>query len=143
MAKITAELTSGTAVRIGNGRHTWSADEPENAGGDGTAPDPYEMLLGALAACTCITVALYCRSKDWKLDNVSVEYFHDRVHADDCDDCDDDLTGHLDRIRSRVFIDGDFDDEQRDRLREVAVRCPVHKTLDRGVEFTDEQVHVA
>ncbi|MFO8076715.1 MAG: hypothetical protein R6T85_11430, partial [Egibacteraceae bacterium] len=78
----------------------------------------------------------------WKLDNISVEYEHDRVHADDCDDCDSDASGHLDRVRSRIFIDGDFDDAQRDRLRQVAVRCPVHKTLDRGITFGHEEIHV-
>lgn len=140
MAAITAELTSGTAVHITNGRHTWGADEPTDAGGDDTGPNPYELLLGSLAACTCITVALYCRHKEWKLDNISVEYWHDRVHADDCDDCDSDATGYLDRVRSRIYIDGDFDEAQRDRLKQVAVRCPVHKTLGHGIAFGDEVV---
>jgi len=140
--KITADLTGGAYVRVTNGRHVWIGDEPESAGGTDEAPNPYELLLGALAACTCITVSLYCQHKGWKLDNVSVEYEHDRVHADDCDDCDSDATGHLDRVRSRIFIDGDFDDAQRERLRQVAVRCPVHKTLDRGITFGHEEIHV-
>lgn len=140
MAEITAELTVGTTVRITNGRHEWSADEPTDVGGDDTGPNPYELLLGALAACTCITVAMYCRHKEWKLDNISVEYWHDRLHADDCDDCEKDATGYLDRVRSRIYIDGDFDEAQRDRLKQVAVRCPVHKTLDHGISFGDEVV---
>jgi len=140
MAKITAELTSGTAVRISNERHEWGGDEPPDAGGDDTGPTPYEQLLGSLAACTCITLALYCRHKEWALDNVSVEYRHDRVHASDCADCEADASGYLDRVRSRVYIDGDFDDAQRERLRQVAVRCPVHKTLDKGITFGDEIV---
>ena len=141
-AKITADMTGGTCVRITNGNHVWTADEPADAGGDDAGPNPYEMLLGALAACTCITVAMYCRHKGWTLDNVSVEYTHDRVHADDCEDCEEEASGYLDRVRSRIFIDGDFDDQQRQRLREVAVKCPVHKTLDRGINFGDEEVHV-
>lgn len=140
MAQITAELTTGLAVRISNGRHSWGADEPTGAGGEDTGPNPYELLLGALAACTCITVAMYCRHKGWALDNISVEYSHDRVHADDCEDCDAEASGHLDRVRSKIFIDGDFSAAQRERLEQVAVRCPVHKTLAKGISFGDEIV---
>ena len=63
MSKITAKLTDGMAVRISNGRHDWNADEPLAAGGTDTGPDPYELMLSALAACTCVTIAGYCRHK--------------------------------------------------------------------------------
>ena len=142
MATITATLTEGLRVEVTNGRQSWTADEPADLGGTDTGPNPYELLLGALASCTCITVSLYCRRKGWALDNVSVEYSHDRVHADDCEECEDDVEGYLDRVRARVFIDGDFDEAQRARLQEIAVRCPVHKTLERGITFADEQVLV-
>ncbi len=56
MAQITAKLTSGMAVQMSNGRHVWNADEPLEAGGTDTAPNPYELLLGSLAACTCVTI---------------------------------------------------------------------------------------
>lgn len=142
MSTISAELTSGFTVRVTNGRHTWFGDEPRDAGGADQGPNPYELLLGALAACTCITVSMYCQRKGWKLDAISVDYTHDRVHAEDCDDCDQKpRSGYLDRVRSRIFIDGEFTDEQRARLREVAQRCPVHKTLDQGMTFTTEEVH--
>lgn len=142
MSDVSAELTADTAVRVSNGRHVWHSDEPTDVGGGDTGPNPYELLLGALAACTCITVSLYCQRKGWKLDRVSVEYTHDRVHADDCEECDKDAVGYLDRVRSRVVIDGEFDEAQRERLSEIAVRCPVHKTLDRGITFADEEVVV-
>lgn len=142
MTAVTAELTDTTTVRVGNGRHTWVGDEPHDAGGEDTGPTPYEQLLGSLAACTAITVSLYCRHKGWDLDGVTVEYHHGRVHADDCEDCDDDATGFLDHVQGRVVIDGDFDDAQRARLEQVARRCPVHKTLERGVVFGEEQVLV-
>ena len=137
MATVTAELTSGTAVTLSDGRHRWLADEPPGAGGTDTGPTPYELLLGALAACTCVTLSLYCRHKGWALKAVSVRLSHDRVHAKDCEDCDKDDTGFIDRVTSDVHVAGDFDADQRKRLGEVAVRCPVHKTLAKGVKFAD------
>ncbi len=137
MARITAELTSGLQVTISNGRHTWRGDEPAAAGGDDTGPTPYEMLLGALAACTCITLQLYCRHKGIVLKAVSATYDYDRVHAEDCVDCDNPKRGHLERVSSHIRIAGEFDDAQRKRLAEVAERCPVHKTLANGVHLVD------
>jgi putative redox protein len=137
MTRITAELTSGTAVRLSNGRHEWAGDEPLGVGGTDTGPNPYELLLGSLAACTCITVALYCKRKGIALDRISTRYDFSRVHADDCADWDDPKQGLIDKITSNVHIEGDFDEVQRTRLAEIAQRCPIHKTLARGVVFED------
>lgn len=139
MATITAELRDGAAVTLDDGRHSWSADEPVGAGGTDTGPTPYELLLGSLAACTCITLWLYCRHKGWALEGVTARLEHDRIHIRDCEDCHQKAqSGYIDRITSHVEIRGDFDEQQRKRLREVATRCPVHKTLDRGVTLRDE-----
>lgn len=136
-SRIVAELTAGTMVAISNGRHRWSADEPVAAGGDDTGPSPYELLLGALAACTCATLALYARHKRIPLKAVTVILEHDKVHADDCHECDNPAGGYIDRVTTDVRIAGEFDDAQRQRLAEVAQRCPVHKTLAQGVHFAD------
>ncbi len=138
MARITAELSSGTLVTLSNGRHTWRADEPPDAGGDDMGPTPYELLIGSLAACTLITLALYCRHKRIPLKGISATYEHGRVHAKDCEDCEDTHKGFIDRITSRVRIAGSFDDAQRKRLEQIVGRCPVHKTLESGVRMTDE-----
>lgn len=138
MSTITAELTRGTEVAISNGRHAWRADEPQSAGGNDTGPTPYEMLLGALAACTCITLALYCRHKGIRLKSVAASYELNRIHADDCEDCEDDAKGFIERIHSRIRIAGEFDDAQRKRLAQVAQRCPVHKTLTGKLQIADE-----
>ncbi len=137
MARITANLTSGMAVRLSNGRHEWKADEPIDAGGTDTGPNPYELLLGSLAACTCITIASYCQFKKLPLESVSAVYDFSRVHADDCKDCDIPDRGFIEKITSNVHIEGNFDDAQRKRLAQIAERCPVHKTLAHGVEFED------
>ena len=137
MARVTAQLESGTAVRLSNGRHEWKADEPVELNGTDTGPNPYELLLGSLAACTCITLAIYCKHKGIKLDSVSAHYEFGRIHAKDCEDCDESEKGFIDRIESQIRIQGDLDEAQRARLAQVAERCPVHKTLDRGVTFSD------
>jgi putative redox protein len=137
MARITAKLTSGMVVKLTNGRHEWAADEPLDAGGTDTGPNPYELLLGSLAACTCVTLAWYCRHKKIALESVSTTYDFSRVHADDCKDCDVPDRGFIEKITSKVHITGDFDEAQRKRLAQIAQRCPVHKTLAHGVAFED------
>ena len=137
VSQITATLTSGMAVSLSNGRHEWTADEPIALGGTDTGPNPYELLLASLAACTCITLSYYCQHKGIALESVSASYDFARVHADDCEDCDDPRTGFIDKITSHVRINGDFDDVQRKRLAEIVERCPVHKTLANGVAFSD------
>jgi putative redox protein len=137
MASITAKLTSGMAVQLSNGRHQWNADEPHNAGGTDTGPNPYELLLGSLAACTCITISWYCQHKQLPLESVSASYDLSRVHADDCEDCDIPDRGFIEKVTSNVHIAGDFDEAQRKRLAQIAERCPVHKTLSHGIVFED------
>jgi len=137
MTQITAKLTSGMLVNISNGRHEWTADEPLAAGGSDSGPDPYELLLSSLAACTCVTIAWYCRHKGLSLESVSTTYDFSRVHADDCEDCDKPDKGLIDKITTNVHIVGDFDEAQRKRLAQIAQRCPVHKTLAQGVQFED------
>lgn len=137
MTQITAELTSGTQVTISSGRHTWRADEPIDAKGTDLAPNPYEQLLGALAACTCITLSLYCQHKGIALKSVTTSYEFRRIHAEDCEGCEDAKGGRIEQVTSYVRIAGDFDEAQRKRLTQIAGRCPVHKTLAQGVRLVD------
>jgi putative redox protein len=137
MAIVTAELRGGTVATIRSRQFTWVADEPPAARGTDTGPTPYEMLLGSLAACTAITLRLYADHKGIELTGVDVELEFDRVHADDCEDCDERADGFIERIQSKVTFQGTFDDAQRKRLTQVAARCPVHKTLTNGVHVSD------
>ena len=137
MARVTAKLTSGMVVQLSNGRHEWTGDEPLAAGGTDTGPDPYELLLSSLAACTCTTISGYCRHKGLALKSISTSYDFSRIHADDCLDCDETDKGLIDHITSNVHIEGDFDEAQRKRLAQIVTRCPVHKTLARGIRFQD------
>lgn len=141
MTTVTAELIDGYQIDITNGQHTWRADEPLNLGGTDTGPNPYDLLLGSLAACTTITLSMYANRKEIPIESLSVSYTHEKVHADDCEQCEDEHSGMVDRISSQIFIDGEFDEATRARLEQIAQRCPVHKTLEAGVVF-DETVHV-
>jgi putative redox protein len=137
MAFVTAELGEGTAVDIRARTFSWRGDEPLAAGGTDAGPTPYEILLGGLAACIAITLRLYANHKGIVLAEVGVTLEFDRVHADDCADCDERADGWIERIQSKVTIRGSFDDAQRARLTQVAQRCPVHKTLANGVHLAD------
>jgi len=142
MTTVTADLTSGYRVELRAGNHVWHADEPTDLGGEDSGPNPYELLLSAIAACTTITLSMYCQRKGWDLHSVSARYDFDRVHADDCDDCDEDASGLIERVQSQIFIEGDFDEAARAKLADIAQRCPVHKTAEAGVTFTTECVFV-
>ena len=110
------------------GQHTLIIDEAKDVGGDGKGPDPYDLLLSALGGCTAMTITMYARRKGWSLEGVQVTLTHEKIHAADCDEC---VTqeGKLDQIAKTIYLKGDLTQEQRERLLEIADRCPVNKTL--------------
>lgn len=114
------------AVTAGN--HTLRADEPSAMGGTDLGPDPYALLLGALGACTAMTLRLYADRKQWPLRHVEVLLRHGRVHASDCAECEAKI-GMVDLIVRDIVLEGDLDEEQRRKLLEIAEKCPVHRTL--------------
>jgi uncharacterized OsmC-like protein len=119
---------AGFAQDIRIGPHRLAADEPIAAGGAETGPNPYDLLLASLGACTSMTVGLYARRKQWPLEAVRVRLHHAKIHAADCTDCET-RVGMIDRIEVDLELDGALSDEQRARLMEIAERCPVHRTL--------------
>jgi putative redox protein len=113
--------------------HSMVIDEPREVGGDDTGMSPYEVLLSALGGCIAITVRLYARRKNWPLDDIRVTLSHDRVHARDCEQCETE-EGMLDVIQKKVELKGDLTADQVARLKEIASRCPVHRTLTGTIE---------
>ena len=137
MSTVTAAIGDGTKVSLSARQFDWVGDEPPAAGGTDTGPTPYEMLLGGLVSCIALTLRLYANHKRIALEGVDVEAEFDRIHARDCEDCDERTDGWIDRIQTRVTLRGTFDDAQKKRLAQVASRCPVHKTLANGVHLVD------
>lgn len=113
------------------------SDEPVESGGTNQGQTPYELLLGALGSCTAMTVMMYARRKGWPLEGVRVELDHERVHAQDCEDCEE-RDAYLDRFWKRVTVRGPLDAEQVERLHEISRRCPVHRTLMGQIQIEDE-----
>ncbi len=114
--------------------HQWLADEPEKVGGNNQGPDPYEHLLAALGACTAMTIRMVAKRNQWPLDAVQVELSHARDHQEDCDDCDE-KSSYIETIERIVTVQGKLSDSQKERLEQVADRCPVHKTLSQKINI--------
>jgi uncharacterized OsmC-like protein len=117
-----------------SGRHRLIADEPEDAGGLGSGPGPYDLLLAALGSCTSMTLRLYADHKRLPLKRVSVRLRHSRVYATDCAECET-KEGMLDRIERVITLQGDLTSDDRKRLLEIADRCPVHRTLTSEIDI--------
>lgn len=118
----TATVTLGTTdyrTSVTARQHEFFVDEPGALKGGDTAQDPYETLLGALGACKAITVRMYAQRKGWDLKEVRLDLAHSRPEG----------RGKPERIDISVSLKGDLDDEQRQRLKEIANACPVQKTM--------------
>lgn len=123
-------LTHDVAVRS----HTWVLDEPPGVGED-LGPTPYDALLGALGACTSMTMRMYARRKGWDVGASSVTLTHNRIHAADCAQCAT-TSGMLDQIHRVITLDPSVTAEQQEALLKIADKCPVHRTLTSEVVIT-------
>ncbi len=128
MVEVEETLTGRYMQSLRTGRHALTADEPQVSGGNDAGPGPYEYLLMALGACTGMTLRMYADLKKLPLDRVRVRLSHRKIHAQDCTDC---LTkdGKVDEITREILLEGDLSGDERQRLLEIANRCPVHRTL--------------
>ncbi|MCA8881749.1 MAG: OsmC family protein [Rhodobacteraceae bacterium] len=111
--------------------HHAFADEPRAYGGSDRGMSPYGFLAAALGACTSMTIRMYARRKEWALDHVSVDVTHDKMHAQDAAVG---IEPRIDRFLRTIRLTGDLSGAQRDRLREIADKCPVHRTLETGAK---------
>ncbi len=140
MARVSVESVQNLQVRVEAGDHSWIADEPPEAG-DGSGPGPYDLLLGALGSCMTMTLLLYAKRKDWRLDRVEVDIQHDRIHAEDAANVEQ-KSGLVEHFMIELVLHGDLDEGQIKRLSDISTRCPVRKTLA-GTHKFDETVRLA
>mgnify|MGYP001348815198 CR=1 FL=1 len=92
--------------------HSIIFDEPKDVGGDDKGASPYEMMLASLGACTSMTMLMYARRKGWDLDDVEIDLYHEKIHAEDCETCET-KTGRLDKIVRNIRVRGNLNDEQK------------------------------
>lgn len=139
----------GVVVQTGNGKfgtevhtvsHRFVADEPASYGGDDTGPTPYDLLNAALGTCTAMTMKMYADRKEWPFEGTRIHVTHERDHAEDCEHVlDEDV--QVQALNRRIEILGDeLDETQREKLIEIADKCPVHRTLEGHLHIHTEAV---
>jgi putative redox protein len=132
--KATARRTSHFQHDVTIRDHHVSADEPEDTGGDDAAPSPQELLAASLASCTAITMEMYAQRKGWDVGTIEVEAEFTPPDR-----------GCPTKFRLVMRLPSHLSDEQVERLKVIAAKCPIHRTLDSDVMFDEriERVEVA
>jgi putative redox protein len=111
--------------------HTITADEPRDHGGDDNGPSPQELLAASLASCTAITMEMYAKRKGWNVDGMEVDCDYSPAER-----------GCATNFKLVMRMPAHLSEEQVERLRVIAAKCPVHRTLEGEVLF-DERVELA
>lgn len=110
------------AVTIG--QHQLIADEPVSVGGADAGPAPFEFIMAGLGACTSMTLRMYAERKGLALTHISVALSHAKVEVDGVS---------RDRIERTISLEGELTAEQRQRLLEIANKCPTHRALTQSL----------
>lgn len=129
MPETTVTLRDGYKAEIRSRSHVYYADEPTEAGGTDAMATPTEMLMGALGACIAITCKLYAERKGWPLDSVEVRVDFERFNGKDYPAYEGDAQ-FVHEIREQITFHGDLSDEQRERLLDIATKCPVSRVIE-------------
>lgn len=135
MSEVQIESTHDLQQAVTARGHHFVADEPAAVGQD-AGPTPYEFLLAALGGCTSMTLLMYARRKGIPLESVRIRLRDNRIHAADCGDCET-TEGHITEIARDIELRGPLNTEQRNRLLEIASKCPVHRTLASEIKVRD------
>jgi len=139
---VAADKDAGFLTNILADGHVLIADEPGTLGGTDLGPTPYSLLSAGLGACTTMTLNMYARRKKLDLKRVRVQITHNRVHQKDCEDCEK-PSQKIDQFTRVISLEGNLSDKEKQRLMEIADRCPVHRTLENTIKIvtqkTDEQ----
>lgn len=109
-------------VRVG--QHRLLADEPLSVGGGDAGPAPFDFLMAGLGACTSMTLRMYAERKELPLTGIKVTLSHEKIEVDG---------KPRDRIKREIALEGELSDSQRQRLLEIAGKCPVHRALSQSM----------
>ncbi len=131
---------AGYKSEIKSGDHLLTSDEPLECGGTNLGLNPYDLLLSSLGSCIAITMRMYAERKNFPLEDIILKLSHQKIYAEDCVDCES-KEGKIDKIDIKINLIGDLSTEQRSRLLEISVRCPVHKTLMSEIKINTSLVH--
>ena len=131
--RVTEADANGFLQDVQSGPHHLLADEPAKFGGTNKGLTPYGFVSAGLGACTSMTIRMYARRKGWQLEGVSVDITHAKEHATDAADPANAKVDHFDRT---IHLSGKLTEEQREKLLEIADKCPVHRTLERSSTVT-------
>ncbi len=130
--RVTEADANGFLQDVQSGPHHLLADEPAKFGGTNKGLTPYGFVAAGLGACTSMTIRMYARRKGWALEGVSVDISHAKEHAQDAEN----PGAKVDHFERTIHLSGDLDAEQREKLLEIADKCPVHRTLERASTVT-------
>lgn len=122
----------GYTTEIKTPHHHLIADEPLEVGGQNLGPNPYDFLMASLGSCTAMTLKMYATRKKWELKEVRVYLNHEKVHLKDSENPEE-SDAKVSQFTRIIELEGDLDKEQRNRLLEIAHRCPVHRTLEEDI----------
>ena len=134
---VRARLEGSFRTIVEMGKHRLIADEPTSSGGGAEGPNPYDLLAAALASCTAMTIYFYAKREKLPLQAVDLTVTHDRMHSKDCEDC---LSkeGYVHSFNVEIGLEGDLTDAHRQKLLEIAGRCPVAKTLQNEIRIYEK-----
>jgi putative redox protein len=130
MRAISRRVSERLRQRVQIGKHELAVDEPEDLGGDDAGPSPEELLAASLASCTAVTMEMYAERKGWDIGEVAVDVEYEPAQR-----------GSPTRFALTVSLPKELPEEQRERLMQIAAKCPVHRTLEGEVMF-DERVEL-
>lgn len=126
------EEGNGYLAEIMANGHYLIADEPKSVGGTNLGGTPYDLLVSALGACTVLTLRMYIAHKNLAVDEIKVHLTREKRHAADAESLND--QSKMEFIDLELEILGNINEEERKRIVEIALKCPVHKTLTNGLK---------
>ncbi len=132
--EVVAELMERFETKIRSRGFVLTADEPKSVGGTEKGPKPFDFVLAGLGACTAMTLRMYAERKEWPLEDVSVRLVREKEKEKGSDG----KPRMVNHIRGKVSVSGDLDEKQRDRLLQIAGRCPVHRSLTGEIRISTE-----